>query len=165
MRNTRPRTFEEVVAAQDPTKMASLTRGDRFVDPSVNAFHGEVSVSTGEWRVEYFDDDGGRLRYDLRRSCSREAGARLFHLTQVWSPSYPTRTPSAVVVLKCQTFPVAPSSGDEWAIRPRASPSISSAARPAAVGSIAVISAKCSSTKARSHTRCRINRNDSRTHA
>ena len=59
MRNTRPRTFEEVVAAQDPTKMASLTRGDRFVDPSVNAFHGEVSVSTGEWRVEYFDDDGG----------------------------------------------------------------------------------------------------------
>jgi hypothetical protein len=64
MRNTRPRTFEEVVAAQDPTKMASLTRGDRFVDPSVNAFHGEASVNedrfgTGEWRVEYFDDDGG----------------------------------------------------------------------------------------------------------
>jgi hypothetical protein len=38
-------------------------RGDRFVDPSVNAFHGEVSVNedrtgTGDWRVEYFDDDG-----------------------------------------------------------------------------------------------------------
>jgi hypothetical protein len=64
MRNTRPRTFEEVVAAQDPTKMASLTRGDHFVDPSVNAFHGEVSVNEdrlgmGDWRVEYFDDDGG----------------------------------------------------------------------------------------------------------
>src|SRR3954466_15181339 len=64
MSNTRPRTFKEVVAAQDPTEMARLKRGDRFVDPSVNAFHGEVSVNedrfgTGEWRVEYFDDDGG----------------------------------------------------------------------------------------------------------
>ena len=64
MRNTGPRTFKEVVAAQDPTEMARLKRGDSFVDPSVNAFHGEVSVNedrsgTGEWRVEYFDDDGG----------------------------------------------------------------------------------------------------------
>ena len=64
MRSPRPRTFKEVVAAQDPTEMARLERGDRFVDPSVNAFHGEVSVNedrfgTGEWRVEYFDDDGG----------------------------------------------------------------------------------------------------------
>jgi hypothetical protein len=25
--------------------MARLARGDRFVDPSVNAFHGEVSVN------------------------------------------------------------------------------------------------------------------------
>jgi transposase-like protein len=46
---------------QDPTEMARL---ERFVDPSVNPFHGEVSVNedrsgTGEWRVEYFDDDGG----------------------------------------------------------------------------------------------------------
>ena len=60
MRNTRPRTFKEVVAAQE----ARPERGDRFLDPSVNAFHGEVSVNedrsgTGEWRVEYFDDDGG----------------------------------------------------------------------------------------------------------
>jgi hypothetical protein len=47
MRNTRPRTFEEVVAAQDPTKMASLTRGDRFVDPSVNAFHGRCRSARG----------------------------------------------------------------------------------------------------------------------
>src|SRR3954451_7000970 len=64
MSNTRPRTFEEVVAAQDPAETARLERGDRFVDLSVNAFHGEVSVNedrfgTGEWRVEYFDDDGG----------------------------------------------------------------------------------------------------------
>jgi hypothetical protein len=44
MRNTRPRTFKEVVAAQDPRVMARLERGDHFVDPSVNAFHGEVSV-------------------------------------------------------------------------------------------------------------------------
>src|SRR4051812_50216189 len=65
MRNTRPRTFKEVVAAQDLTEIARLERGDHFVDPSVNAFHGEVSVNedrygTGEGRVEYFDDDGGR---------------------------------------------------------------------------------------------------------
>jgi hypothetical protein len=64
MRSPRPRTFKEVVAAQDPAETARLERGDRFVDPSVNAFHGEVSVNedrsgTGEWRVEYFDDDGG----------------------------------------------------------------------------------------------------------
>jgi hypothetical protein len=45
MRNTRPRTFKEVMASQDPTEMARLARGDRFVDPSVNAFHGEVSVN------------------------------------------------------------------------------------------------------------------------
>jgi hypothetical protein len=70
--------------------MARLTRGDCFVDPSVNAFHGEVSVNedrfgTGEWRVEYFDDDGG-CYVTIFRSCCREASARLFHLTQVWSP-------------------------------------------------------------------------------
>ena len=61
MHNTGPRTFKEIVAAQEPTEMA---RFDRFVDPSVNPFHGEVSVNedrsgTGEWRVEYFDDNGG----------------------------------------------------------------------------------------------------------
>jgi hypothetical protein len=45
-------------------EMARRERGDCFVDPSVNFFHEEVSVNedrsrTGEWRVEYFDDDGG----------------------------------------------------------------------------------------------------------
>jgi hypothetical protein len=65
MRNSsRPKSFNEVVATQDPTEMARRERGDCFVDPSVNFFHGEVSVNedrsgTGEWRVEYFDDDGG----------------------------------------------------------------------------------------------------------
>ena len=37
MRNTGPRTFKEVVAAQSPTEMARLERGDRFLDPPVNA--------------------------------------------------------------------------------------------------------------------------------
>ena len=44
--------------------MARLQRGEHFTDPSVSLFHGEVSVNedrhgSGEWRVEYFDDDGG----------------------------------------------------------------------------------------------------------
>jgi hypothetical protein len=56
MRSPRPRAFKAVVAAQNPTEMACLERGDCFVDPSVDAFHGEVSVNkdrsgTGEWRV------------------------------------------------------------------------------------------------------------------
>ena len=60
MRNPGPRSFEEVVA----TRKAPVQRGECFVDCSVNSFHGEVSVAedrdcTGEWRVEYFDDDGG----------------------------------------------------------------------------------------------------------
>jgi hypothetical protein len=60
MRGPRPRSFEEVVAAQDPTEMARLERGEHFNDPSVSPFHGEVSVKedrhgSGEWRV---DDDG-----------------------------------------------------------------------------------------------------------
>ena len=64
MRNTRPRTFKEVVAAQDPTEMARLERGDHFVDPSVDAFHvgrsvNEDRLGMGDWRVEYFYDDGG----------------------------------------------------------------------------------------------------------
>jgi hypothetical protein len=64
MRAPRPRAFEEVVAAQDPTEMARLERGEHFTDPSVSHFHAEVSVNedrhgSGEWGVEYFDDDGG----------------------------------------------------------------------------------------------------------
>ena len=64
MRSPRPRTFGEVVAAHPPEEMARLQRGEHFTDPSVSLFHGEVSVNedrhgSSEWRVEYFDDDGG----------------------------------------------------------------------------------------------------------
>ena len=64
MRSLGPRSFEEVVAAQDPTEKARPERGEHFTDPSVSPFHGEVSVNedphgSGEWRVEYFDDVGG----------------------------------------------------------------------------------------------------------
>ena len=58
MRGPRPRTFTEVVAAQDPTEIAGLARGEHFTDPSVSPFHAEVSVKedrhgSGEWRVEF----------------------------------------------------------------------------------------------------------------
>ena len=61
MSGPKPRTFEEIVAAQGSLETA---RGERFVDPTINSFHAEVSVNedrdgTGEWRVEYFDNDGG----------------------------------------------------------------------------------------------------------
>ena len=61
MSGPKPRTFEEIVAAQGSLKTA---RRERFVDPTINSFHAEVSVNedrdgTGEWRVEYFDNDGG----------------------------------------------------------------------------------------------------------
>ena len=64
MRGPKPRSFEEVVAAQEPTVKARLERGEHFTDPSVSPFRGEVSVNkdrhgSGASRVEYFDDDGG----------------------------------------------------------------------------------------------------------
>jgi hypothetical protein len=61
----KPRTFKEVVAAEDPAERARMENGESFEDVTVsNAFHREVSVyedrhGTGEWQVEYFDDDGG----------------------------------------------------------------------------------------------------------
>ena len=61
----RPRTFKDVVAAEHPAERARMENGEGFEDVTVsNAFHREVSVhedryGTGEWRVEYFDDDGG----------------------------------------------------------------------------------------------------------
>ena len=61
----RPGTFKEVVAAEDPAERARIEKGERFDDLTVgNPFHREVSVledrdGTGEWRVEYFDSDGG----------------------------------------------------------------------------------------------------------
>jgi hypothetical protein len=45
MRNTGPRTFKEVMAAQDLTEMARLERGDRFLDPSVSMPFMEVSLN------------------------------------------------------------------------------------------------------------------------
>jgi hypothetical protein len=60
----KPRSFKEVVAAQDPAARARMENGERFNDVLVrNPFHQEVSVhedrdGNGEWRVEYFDDDG-----------------------------------------------------------------------------------------------------------
>ena len=47
------------------------------------------------------------------------------------------REPSRSSVLECQTFPTAPSSGDEWVIRPRATPSISFGVQHAVAGSTA----------------------------
>ena len=64
-RNARPRTFKKSWRPKSQQRSRALSAGgDRFVDSSGNAFHGEVSVNedrsgTGEWRVEYFDDDGG----------------------------------------------------------------------------------------------------------
>ncbi len=52
--------------------------------------------------------------------------------------------------------------GSRLAILRRTRSNTSSAFLPAAAGSIAVILAKCSSTKVRSHTQRRINRNDGR---
>ena len=62
MRGPKPRTFEDIVAAEGSLEMAPGE--ERFVDPTINSFHAEVSVhedrdGTGEWRVEYFDNDGG----------------------------------------------------------------------------------------------------------
>ena len=59
----RPRSFEEVVAAQDPADRARLRTLRASRTEVSNPFHRQVSViedreGTGEWRVEYFDDDG-----------------------------------------------------------------------------------------------------------
>jgi hypothetical protein len=59
----KPRSFKEVVAAQNPAERARMENRETFNDVMVrNPFHQEVSVhedrdDTGEWRVEYFDDD------------------------------------------------------------------------------------------------------------
>jgi hypothetical protein len=66
----RPRTFEEVLAAnlQDPfhsARLARLASGERFVDPTASdPSTGEVSVHPdceggSHWLVEWGDDDGG----------------------------------------------------------------------------------------------------------
>jgi hypothetical protein len=60
----KPRTFKEAAAAQDPAEQARLAKAESFEDVTVsNPFHQQVTViedrDGGEWRVEYFDDDGG----------------------------------------------------------------------------------------------------------
>jgi hypothetical protein len=60
----RPRSFKKVVAAQNPANRARRANAESFEDVTVsNPFHRQVTViedsdGTGEWRVEYFDDDG-----------------------------------------------------------------------------------------------------------
>jgi len=70
----RPRTFEEVVAAHDPADKVRIKRGECFIDPSVNPFHGEVSLNEdrdvkGDWRVEYFDDDFAEVGFGVEMEC------------------------------------------------------------------------------------------------
>ena len=66
MGSDKPRTFAELVAALDPELRARLERGESYNDPAVaDAFQRQVMVfedrrGSTEWRVEYFDDDGGR---------------------------------------------------------------------------------------------------------
>ena len=60
----KPRSFREVVAAQTPAERERLATAEAFKDLLVrNPFQQDVTViedrdGTGEWRVEYFDDDG-----------------------------------------------------------------------------------------------------------
>jgi hypothetical protein len=111
--------------------MARLARGDRYVDPSINAFHGEVSVNedrfgTGEWRVEYFDDDGGCYVTIFAGPAAERRARDYYNSLKAGRLRHPTRTPPTVAFSECQIFPAAPSSGDEWAISPRARQRISS---------------------------------------
>jgi hypothetical protein len=60
----RPRTFEEVVAAEARALRERIERAESYRDPAVeNDFHADVVLhedlnGNGEWRVEYQDDDG-----------------------------------------------------------------------------------------------------------
>jgi hypothetical protein len=60
----KPRTFEEVVAAEDPDVRERIERAQIYQDPAVASdFHADVILhedldGNGEWRVEYQDDDG-----------------------------------------------------------------------------------------------------------
>jgi hypothetical protein len=65
MKRSTPSTFAEVVAAEHPTGRALMDKVEGFEDPTVrDPFQREVSVhedlhGAAEWRVEYFDSDGG----------------------------------------------------------------------------------------------------------
>ena len=59
----KPRTFEEVVAAEDPALRERMERAEFYRDPAVkNDFHAAVVLHedrdrNGEWLVSYQDDD------------------------------------------------------------------------------------------------------------
>jgi hypothetical protein len=54
---------EPAPKSEDPAEWAGMDNGESFRDPAISeSFHGEVSEDregNGEWRVEYFDADGG----------------------------------------------------------------------------------------------------------
>jgi hypothetical protein len=61
----RPRTFREVIAAEDPAERERMERAETFKDASIDRddFRAAATVvehrgGNGEWRVEYFDEDG-----------------------------------------------------------------------------------------------------------
>jgi hypothetical protein len=60
----KPHSFKEAAAAQDPAEQALFADAETFEDMTVSSlFHRQVTViedsdGTGDWRVEYFDDDG-----------------------------------------------------------------------------------------------------------
>ena len=60
----KPRTFDEVVAAEARTFRDRIQRAQFYRDSAVeNDFHADVVLhedlnGNGEWRVEYEDDDG-----------------------------------------------------------------------------------------------------------
>jgi hypothetical protein len=61
----KPKTFEEVLAAEGPALRERIERAQIYRDPAVqNDFHADVILhedlgGNGEWRVEYQDDHGG----------------------------------------------------------------------------------------------------------
>ena len=93
-----------------PSEMARLEHEDHFVDPSVNAFHGEVSVNedrfgAGEWRVEYFDDDGGCYVTIFAGPAAARRARDYFTSLKSGRLSI-QREPSHSSVLECQISPV-----------------------------------------------------------
>jgi hypothetical protein len=54
----RPRSFEEVVAALSPAERTRIGRIETFTADQVEVNLAEDRDEPGEWRVEYFDEDG-----------------------------------------------------------------------------------------------------------
>jgi hypothetical protein len=92
-----PRTFEEVVAAQDPAERKQRKRDEHYRDRAVEQdFHADVWLvedrnASGIWRVEYQDDNGGCYVNDLRRPRSREAGPHLLRGVADEAPAHDPR--------------------------------------------------------------------------